>query len=77
MSRDQLQSLENINHIEIVSSIENSVSFKNGSLKCRLRPDTFRRVGRHLWPAILSLALTKEMSTILNAAICQSKKRKP
>lgn len=76
MSQDPLQSVKNMKVIEIASSSKDSVSCKNGYLKCQLTQANFRFVEHLLWSAILKTVVLKDKSNTLNAAICQSKQRR-
>ena len=77
MSLGQRLSQKSISQIEIVLGSKNSVSSKNGYLKCQLNQDTFPLVERLVWQVISENVLTKGESNILNVATCRLAERKP
>jgi len=77
VSQDQQSSQKNTKQIEIVLGSKNSVSYKNGSLKCQLNQATFPYVEHLVWKVIFQVVLMKEMFNTLNVATCRLVERKP
>lgn len=77
MSLGQRLSQKSTSQIEIVLGSKNSVSSKNGYLKCQLNQDTFPLVERLVWQVISENVIMKAESNTLNVATCRLAERKP
>jgi len=75
VSQVQPQSLKNISRIGIALSTKNSVVSKNGYLTCHLTQENFHIVVLHLWHLMMERVSTKEKSSTLSVATCQSGER--